>query len=611
MASISNDKNGKRRTIWLGKMSKKAAASLSVRIDELLQNRIAGASHSAELIAWVRDLPAVTRNKLVRAGLLDAAPAVLTVEALIGRFIEGQHVKRATMDAYRQTIGSLKDHLGAGTLSNRVTAADADAWRKSLATDGHSTATIAKRVIVAKGIFSRALRWKLLAESPFEHLKAGSQANPSRAMHINRNAILALCRFAGLGCPSKLAELRWSDINWETVVMTVRSPKTEHHDGKRVRVVPVDPVLQPILWTLREDSPGSVDRVLPRPASAANLRTGFRRILSRAGVEPWPRLFQNLRASCETDWVEDFPAHQVAKWLGHSPAVAREHYLQPRDHHVRKASGCGVGWIKAAPFESRIAECITEGAENASQHGAAPSRTPKQLESQTNVAWGFTLLDATRSENLHATKVGGEGFEPPLIPEGFEGSVKAAQKAAHGARGAGGGRPCEPCRDVATDHDHYGGGAPAAIGAACYKRERERVPAGDPRVVQPIGPRLAASQHCRPEGPADRFERDRSRGSELDRRSASQQSQRNPLLRRDWRKEVDERCCWDARGTTQPRSHIPGHGVRRVVADATSRVGGGCTGSGAIGPRRNSGFGCHTRALATAIELRASRPSSR
>jgi hypothetical protein len=178
---------------------------------------------------------------------------------------------------------------------------------------------------------------------------------------------------------------------------------------------------------------------------------------------------------------------------------------------------------------------------------------------------------------------------PPLIPEGFEGSVKAAQKAAHGARGAGGGRPCEPCRE----------------------RERERVPAGDPRVVQPIGPRLAASQHCRPEGPADRFERDRSRGSELDRRSASQQSQRNPLLRRDWRKEVDERCCWDARGTTQPRSHIPGHGVRRVVADATSRVGGGCTGSGAIGPRRNSGFGCHTRALATAIELRASRPSSR
>ena len=445
MASISKDKNGKRRilfvdgsgkrrTIWLGKMPKKAAASLSVRIDELLQNRIAGATHSAELIAWVRDLPDVTRNKLVRAGLLDAAPAVLTVEALIGRFIEGQHVKRATMDAYRQTIGSLKKHLGATTLINGVTAADADAWRKSLATDGYSTATIAKRVIVAKGIFSRAVRWKLLAESPFEHLKAGSQANPSRAMHINRKAILdllpkcpnlewqailGLCRFAGLRCPSELAELRWSDINWETVVMTVRSPKTEHHDGKGVRVVPVDPVLQPILWKLREDSPRSVDRVLPRLASAANLRTGFRRILSRAGVEPWPRLFQNLRASCETDWVEDFPAHQVAKWLGHSPAVAREHYLQPRDHHVRKASGGGAGWIKAAPVESRIAECIAEGAENASQnasqHGAAPSRTPNQLESQTNVACGFTRLDATRSENLQATKVGGEGFEPPEV----------------------------------------------------------------------------------------------------------------------------------------------------------------------------------------------------
>ena len=64
-----------------------------------------------------------------------------------------------------------------------------------------------------------------------------------------------------------------------------------------------------------------------------NLRTHMERIISKAGHELWPRLFQNLRASCATDWVERYPSHVVAKWLGHSPKVAAQHYLMSRDHH--------------------------------------------------------------------------------------------------------------------------------------------------------------------------------------------------------------------------------------------------------------------------------------
>jgi hypothetical protein len=49
------------------------------------------------------------------------------------------------------------------------------------------------------------------------------------------------------------------------------------------------------------------------------------------GICPYD--FQNLRASCATDWVERYPSHVVAKWLGHSPKVAAQHYLMSRDHH--------------------------------------------------------------------------------------------------------------------------------------------------------------------------------------------------------------------------------------------------------------------------------------
>jgi len=67
------------------------------------------------------------------------------------------------------------------------------------------------------------------------------------------------------------------------------------------------------------------------------------RIITKAGHESWPRLFQNLRASCETDWVERYPAHAVAKWLGHSPKVAAEHYLMSREHHFKDVLGGGEG----------------------------------------------------------------------------------------------------------------------------------------------------------------------------------------------------------------------------------------------------------------------------
>ena len=51
----------------------------------------------------------------------------------------------------------------------------------------------------------------------------------------------------------------------------------------------------------------------------ANLRTTFGKILRRAGLEPWPRLFHNLRASRETELVEKYPVQVVTSWLGNTP----------------------------------------------------------------------------------------------------------------------------------------------------------------------------------------------------------------------------------------------------------------------------------------------------
>jgi len=57
---------------------------------------------------------------------------------------------------------------------------------------------------------------------------------------------------------------------------------------------------------------------------------------------------QDLRASCETDWIEKYPSHVVAKWLGHSPKVAAHHYLMSREHHFEHVASGGAATVAAS-----------------------------------------------------------------------------------------------------------------------------------------------------------------------------------------------------------------------------------------------------------------------
>ena len=371
MASVSRDSNGtkrvcftdgtgKRHVLRLGRVNVRQAEEVRVRVEALLAARMYRRSPDVELLGWLNGLDDRVHRRFANKGLVPhrERAAGATLESLIKRFLDASTVKPATLAAYKQTTDSLLEVLGRRTPVTEITPADADHWRKAISEKGDrrkplAAATIAKRVHVAKCIFSRARRWKLVPENPFEHLRAGPQSNPDRAFYVRPEvaqriidqcpcpqwkAIIALSRFAGLRCPSEIVELRWGDINWERSLMTVRSPKTAAHDGHAVRIVPITPELRPILQALFDQAPEGSEAVVPRLTDpTTNLRTTFMKLIARAGYEPWPRLFHNMRASCATDWAEALPAHVVAKWLGHSPLVAAKHYLQTRDAHFEVA----------------------------------------------------------------------------------------------------------------------------------------------------------------------------------------------------------------------------------------------------------------------------------
>jgi hypothetical protein len=76
----------------------------------------------------------------------------------------------------------------------------------------------------------------------------------------------------------------------------------------------------------------------------ANLRSEMTRLLRRAGVSGWPRLFHSVtlqegRASRQTELQHEFPLHVVCSWLGNSPRIAQQSYLLVTEDDFAKAAG--------------------------------------------------------------------------------------------------------------------------------------------------------------------------------------------------------------------------------------------------------------------------------
>ena len=82
----------------------------------------------------------------------------------------------------------------------------------------------------------------------------------------------------------------------------------------------------------------------------------MQKIIRKAGLEPWPKLFHNLRASRETELAAEHPMHVVCEWIGNSPKVAKEHYLRVTDADFDKAIASAEGAQESAPESAREAQ---------------------------------------------------------------------------------------------------------------------------------------------------------------------------------------------------------------------------------------------------------------
>ena len=130
----------------------------------------------------------------------------------------------------------------------------------------------------------------------------------------------------------ELLSINWTDILWDESKLRIDSPKTG------LRFCPIFPGLLPYLEAAFDQADVGQIRCVERYKRAANLGTQMNRIIESAGVVPWEKTFQNLRASRRTELEEQFPTHVVNAWMGQSTRVARESYLQVTPMHWNLAS---------------------------------------------------------------------------------------------------------------------------------------------------------------------------------------------------------------------------------------------------------------------------------
>lgn len=341
----------RRKRIRLGRMSARDAAALQVRIDSLAR---AKSMHRRDPDAekWCDGLSPQLRAKLVKAGLLRVLEDE-TLAGLVSRFNASRgHVKASTLAADKQATASLVEFFSRDRFINSITPLEAQDWLQSMI--GLADATVAKRVIKARSVFAQAVRWGLIERNPLSDLHAGSQENKARIRFIDDSTsrtvldacpdaewrcIFALARWGGLRIPSESSRLKWADVFFSEKKIRVTSPKTAHHKGGGERWMVLLPKLEKTLLDLHEQVEPWTEFVLStKRRSATNLRTNMTKIVERAGLTVWPRLFHNLRGTVETELTLQHPLHVVCNWLGNSVRVAQAHYLSVPDSMFRHAA---------------------------------------------------------------------------------------------------------------------------------------------------------------------------------------------------------------------------------------------------------------------------------
>lgn len=361
------DTSGRRITIYLGgrRYNERTANDLKRIVEELVFYRDNPSQlPKKSVLDRMSELPEGIQRKLAKAGLVEIPPDH-TVKELWNTFM-GQKtgIKESTMKTYETARERFFAFFkGTESLAD-LTPEMMRQWKNFLRTGavrtrtsqkGFAESTTAGTIVKTRAVFNWGVSSGWIEKSPLKGVECGSFVNQENDQEIEPDdyfrllaacpcqewrCIIALARIGGLRAPSEVMSLRWQDIRWSKGEFTARSPKTEHHEGKDRRIVPLFPALEVELRRLFEMLPNrNQEFVITRYPNReeTNLGTPFSKIVKKAGLDKIKRPFDNMRM-CRSNEIDFFydPRCEVA-WIGHSVETAKKHYLRAMKADFKRA----------------------------------------------------------------------------------------------------------------------------------------------------------------------------------------------------------------------------------------------------------------------------------
>ncbi len=387
MASLSKDGSGwrilfvcpatkKRRTIRTGKCAKKHAQTARNMVEKLTEARRFNTGLDGQVVEWLKGIDATLRTRLAKAGLVEDVKTT-TLGKFLDEFFDQRRqrgdVTESTLTVWGHTRRNLVAFLGADKVLRTITLADAENWNAWLkSSEGLAENTIRKRCQFARRFFRVAERRGLVDHNPFKGLVGTVVPVPERQVFIDRETIddvldqcptpehrllLLFARYMGVRVPSEIVPLQWSDINWETMQIIIASPKTKRYRDGHQRVVPIFPEVAKELQQAWDAAPSGAVYIFPSIRSAEkNQGTWLKRAILRAGRQPWPKAWVNLRSTRATELVDQYPSHVAAAWLGHTEVIANRHYRQVTKGHVQRATSQPTGTMPGEKAKEKLAQ---------------------------------------------------------------------------------------------------------------------------------------------------------------------------------------------------------------------------------------------------------------
>ena len=377
MASVVDDPGGRRRvqflapdgkkkTLRLGKVDRRTADAVARHVEALLAARISGQVTPRETATWLAGIGDQLRDRLAAVGLVEERTAAPMLGAWCRDYIAGRSdLAPRSVARLEYAAQLLAEHFGAGRHLDSINAGDAERYARWLGgTKGFGANTVRRQTGWAKQFLGAAVKHELVVRNPFASLAANTRPDRTRDHFITRaeaakvidacpdaewRLIVALCRFAGLRCPSEVLALRWGDVLWDRDRLNVPNVKTGKTTGATFRTIPLFPEVRVHLEAVFDRAEEGTEYVISRYRGGnANLRTQLGRIARKAGVVLWDKPFVNMRASCATELAQSYPAYVATAWLGHTQAIAEAHYWQVTEDHFKKATQNPTQSVRAA-----------------------------------------------------------------------------------------------------------------------------------------------------------------------------------------------------------------------------------------------------------------------